>query len=121
MQAVESSPKRQRTPSHSAAQTRAALTVIRPVLADLSGWQKQTATLIGIAERARARGESDAAHAEEARMLDEAIAQERRQLSTMLAGSPQTLSQHSRVVDALRALDSLAIGVSRARFLLSTQ
>ena len=100
---------------------REAIAVLKPIVADLPDWQTRAANLIGVGERARSRGLFDPIRLKEALELSEVIRQRRTQLEDDMRKWPTEVSDNGRVRDAMRALDSVAITVSRACFLLTAQ
>ena len=100
---------------------REAIAVLKPLIADLPDWQTRAANLIGAGERARSRGLFDSMRLKEALELSEAIRLRRLELEDGMREWPTEVSDNSRVRDAMRALDSVAITVSRACFLLAAQ
>ena len=97
---------------------RAAIALLQPVAAEIARWQISIARLIEIGERSRISREYNSAAAAEASALDQLVADRRHALNNDLQHTTPEIRRHGRVQDCLKALDSVAIGASRAKFLL---
>jgi len=95
-----------------------AIALLRPVATEIPIWQTSIARLIEIGKRSRIRGEYNSAAAAEANALDRLIAERRHALNNELQRTAPEIRRHGRVQDCLNALDSVAIGASRAKSLL---
>jgi hypothetical protein len=109
---------RRRAPRADLAQTRAAKSLLLPVVRQLPNWQLQVASLRAVVNRAALRGQSDLSNIANIERLDGLVAAARSDLELKLSEHPE-LCSNGRVLDVRRALDQLAITISRARFLAS--
>ena len=107
-----------RAPRVDLAQRRAAMAVLGPLAASLSEWQRQGALLRGVAERARSGYRTDPHWALDAAAMTADMANHRQKFIEELNGYPPTVARHSRVRDALRALDIVAASTAEARLAL---
>ena len=107
-----------RARSVSVLQNREAVAFLAPVISQIPSWQVSITRLIGIAERSRVHGTDEEAAMAEAITVEQAVTRVRADLTQHLHQAPLAFAGNGRVQDCLNALDSVAIGISRARSLL---
>lgn len=116
---TETPAPRKRSPREDVRRSQAALQIVRPLHRDVGAWQVEIARLITHAERLRARHEHDHDAQQRIAVLERAIQDARRKLTSELGTAPEEVRDHGRVVDVRRAIDSALAGLDQAHQLLS--
>lgn len=109
---------RQRAMREEVRQSRAALSLVQPSHQNIGRWQADAARLQAMAMRLRASGRTNPGVAAEAEALAQQVDAERDRLAGRIAGTDGEGAPHSRVTDTLKALDSISVGLGRAREIL---
>lgn len=97
---------RQRAERVEIGRARMAISVVRPVQAQVSGWQLRAARLRALAARRRAAGEPTDELTREAQELLAEIKRNQRMLEERSSTLPPEVASHSRFQDVMRALSS---------------
>jgi hypothetical protein len=100
--------------------SRAALKLVLPLNRQIGQWQASVARLVSAGQRVKADARYSPAQIEEIEMLEQTVRSCQHRLLDELADLPREVREHSRIVDTRRALDSVLVGLDRARSLLGT-
>jgi len=98
--------------------SRVALKLVQPMHRSIGAWQADAAKLQALAQRALASGRIEPRIASEAELLLDRIAAQKADLVRQTEELSADISAHGRVVDTIRALDSVAANLNRARGIL---
>jgi hypothetical protein len=117
-QPIPSQDAPRRSPRRDAVRERRAVRAVAPVSRRVNGWQLRAARLIAAAEYADVHRHDGGRYLAELESLSAEVREGREWLDEQLTSLPPNLVEHSRIRDAVRAFDSLAKAIARARGLL---
>jgi len=112
-------PRRQRAERLDVQQAREAQKLVLPVNRQIGVWQAQAARLMAFGRKLRTTGGFEPRLKAEAEDLAQAIDRQRQLLLDEAAGLPPEIANHSRLLDTIRALDSVQQSAAKAVELLS--
>jgi hypothetical protein len=112
-------PPRRRAVRDEVTQRRQAVALVRPFAQQIGEWQGQVARLTGSSERAGNHPEMAAGLDQELRTLEAIIRSELQAFTGQYASWPKAIRSHSRVMDTLRAIDSVLAALERAKRAIS--
>lgn len=101
-------PPRRRAIRNDVANKRRALAVLLPIQDRIGPWQTRAARLMGYARKLRTTGGYEPTLVAEAEALISAVSMQQRQLAETTGQLPPEVATNSRVLDTMRALQSVA-------------
>lgn len=112
-------PRRQRAERVDVQRTREAQKLVLPVNRQIGVWQAQAARLVAFGSKLRTTGGFEPRLKAEAEDLAHAIERQRQALLDEASALPPEIANHSRLLDTVRALDSVHQSATKAVELLS--
>jgi hypothetical protein len=116
---VNETPRRQRAERQDVQQAREAQKLVLPINRQISIWQAQAARLTGFGTKLKTTGGYEPHLLAEAEQLERDIARQREGLHDQAQNLPPEIANHSRLLDTIRALDSVHQSAAKAVSLLS--
>jgi hypothetical protein len=111
-------PPRKRAARQEIRSLHTALELVAPLNSQINGWQSTVAHLIVVAEHAQRHDMDDTAYLKNVASLETTVRANWERLARELIDLPADIRDHSRVADTRRAVESVLLGLERARKLL---
>jgi hypothetical protein len=111
-------PKPRRAERLDIRRAREALKLVQPIHRQIGAWQSQAARLAAFGQKLQAVGRFEPRLSAEAEALARAVEAQQRRLAEQIRALPPEIAGHGRLVDTVRALNSVHTGAARAVSLL---